>query len=343
MFIVFIILMFQVRVVALTVDFSSTKVCLGNPTTLISLSLPSMGDSIRYQWWDINGDGRFNDATGDTVIHTFLSPGYMSVGLKVMTWGGEVKALYKLVPVGQVVTNFSFGLGCNGQFVPFYNKSLIFGDTVAGYLWDFGDGTFPSYEENPNHTFANTGDYHISFSITTKIGCSDTMTGIITVGQSPALNLMFSGDTVFFAGDSVIASTAESFDSLFWSTGQRTLSITIFNSGQFWVKGYSGGCYNEKSFTTRIKEFEKNPVIMTLFTPNGDGINDFWEVLNLTSVQPCEVSVYNRFGEKVLSNSDYQNDWDGSFRGKILTNDTYYYFVRCYDKILYKGTVNILK
>ena len=337
-----IVLTFQIKVVALTVDFSFNEVCLGDSTTFISLSFASPNDSIRYQWWDLTGDGRFNDGTGDTVTWLFPDSGYPSVGLKVLTWGGEVSALYKLVPVGEVEANFHFSDGCTGQPVPFYDNSKVFGDEAASYTWNFGDGS-SSNERNPIHKFFNTGDYKVIFSIITKIGCTDSMTDTIAIGKSPALTLQFSGDTVFFAGDSVIVSTLETFDSVFWSTGQTTHSITIYSGGTFKVKGWGGGCYNEKSFTTRIKEYEKNPVITTLFTPNGDGINDFWEILNLPTVMPCEATVYNRFGEKVCSTTDYRNDWDGSFNGKILPNDTYYYFVRCYDNVLYKGTVNILK
>jgi len=340
----FILILFtlQIKVVALTVDFTYTEVCLGDSTTFISLSVASPNDNIRDQWWDFTGDGRFNDRTGDTVTWLF-DRGYQSVGLKVLTWGGEVSALYKLVPVGDVKADFHFSDGCSGQPVPFYDNSKVYGDEAASYTWNFGDGS-SSNERNPIHTFLNTGDYKVIFSIITKIGCTDSLTDTIAIGQSPVLTLQFSGDTVFFAGDSVTVSTVETFDSIFWfPDGQTTSSITIYSGGSFKVKGWGGGCYNEKSFTTRIKEYEKNPIITTLFTPNSDGINDFWEILNLSTVMPCETTVYNRFGEKVLSESDYRNDWDGSFNGKILPNDTYYYFVRCYDNVLYKGTVNILK
>jgi gliding motility-associated-like protein len=343
MFFVIVFTAFQIRVVALSVDFNFDKVCLGDATTLISLAIPSFNDSIRYQWWDLNGDGRFNDATGDTVTYLFLVPGFKNVGLKVMTWGGEVKALYKLVPVGQVDAGFIAGLGCTGQRVPFYDQSILYSDTVTSYQWDFGDGTAWSYEKNPTHSYTLPGNYNILLSVVTRLGCTDSASQTISIGEAPVLNLQFYGDTVFYAGDSVIVSTVESFDSIFWSTGERTGSIIIYNGGQFWVKGYLGGCYNEKYFTTRIKEFEKNPVIMTLFTPNGDGKNDLWEILNLSVVQPCEVNVYNRFGERILSDPEYRNDWDGSFRGNQLPNDTYYFFVRCFDNVLYKGTVNILK
>jgi gliding motility-associated-like protein len=98
-----------------------------------------------------------------------------------------------------------------------------------------------------------------------------------------------------------------------------------------------------KSFTAETREYGDEPEVEELFTPNGDGFNDHWEILNLVKMAPCETEVYNRRGERVFSSSDYNNDWDGTWKGKSLPNDTYYYFVRCYNKKLAKGTVNILK
>jgi gliding motility-associated-like protein len=62
------------------------------------------------------------------------------------------------------------------------------------------------------------------------------------------------------------------------------------------------------------------------FSPNGDGINDRWLV---TNGAPCFkqilVKVYNRYGELVYSNDNYNNTWDGTYKGKPLPDATYYY------------------
>jgi len=342
LFIVLLFFAFQIRMVGLTVDFKFNKVCLGDTTILISLATPQPNDSIVDWSWDLTGDGRFNDGKGDTIKYLFQTAGYQSVGLKVMTREGEVKAIYKLVGVGEVKADFIMGMGCTGQVVSFYDKSEVKGDTAFSWLWTFGDGT-STYDKNPTHIYSVAGDYFINFTLVTKNGCMDTTSQLLTIGQAPEMNLKFSGSTTFYEGDSVIVSTVEAFDSLLWSTGEKTESITIYTAGEFWVRGYLSGCYNEQQFTTSIKEFEKIPVIMNLFTPNGDGFNDLWEILNLSIVEPCEVKVYNRYGDTILNTDNYRNDWDGLWKGKQLPNDTYYYFVRCFDNVLNKGTVNILK
>lgn len=326
----------------LIVDFNVSKVCIGNTTTLISTSTPE--DNIVSYKWDLNGDGKFDDASGTTVYYVFSSSGYHNVGLKITTKKGEVKAIYKLAAVGESQSDFSFENNCYKQPVQFINNSIIKGDSLFSYTWNFGDGLPESHEVNPSHLFTSPGYYDVRLIIETIIGCNASQNKSIIISATPTVSLQFSGDTIFYKGDSVIATIPSGvYDSVRWSTGSNSESITIKTGGTFNIQVYKNKCSAQDSFSTRLKEFGNIPTIMNLFTPNGDGKNDHWEILNLFEVKPCDVDVFNRFGENVLSEKNYQNDWDGLFHGKILTNDTYYYFVRCNDRTLYQGTVNILK
>jgi gliding motility-associated-like protein len=51
------------------------------------------------------------------------------------------------------------------------------------------------------------------------------------------------------------------------------------------------------------------PVVPNVFTPNGDGINDFWVIDNLPS--GTTVAIYNRWGQQVYISQNYNNDWGG--------------------------------
>ncbi len=68
--------------------------------------------------------------------------------------------------------------------------------------------------------------------------------------------------------------------------------------------------------------------VMNAFTPNGDAINDKWVV---TTAAACTnqvmVRVYNRYGEEVYTNDNYQNNWDGTYKGKAIPDGTYYYTI----------------
>lgn len=73
---------------------------------------------------------------------------------------------------------------------------------------------------------------------------------------------------------------------------------------------------------TDIPEFDLPKGI----SPNGDGKNDF---LNLEGYFVDELNIYNRFGQKVYSKSDYVNEWFGQDnKGKILPTGTYFYEVK---------------
>ncbi|SER02655.1 DUF7507 domain-containing protein [Pedobacter rhizosphaerae] len=99
--------------------------------------------------------------------------------------------------------------------------------------------------------------------------------------------------------------------------------------------GYTG----EDSFTYKVKDaygYETNVASVTLtanfigitvpnlFTPNGDGINDAFEILGLNQYQENEIRIINRWGNEVFHAKGYQNNWTG----EGLNEGTYYYLLR---------------
>jgi len=67
--------------------------------------------------------------------------------------------------------------------------------------------------------------------------------------------------------------------------------------------------------------------IPNTFTPNGDGINDTWDIKNLDSYVNCTVQIYNRYGENVYSSIGYGVPWGGTYKGAVLPAGTYYYII----------------
>jgi len=65
--------------------------------------------------------------------------------------------------------------------------------------------------------------------------------------------------------------------------------------------------------------------VANAFTPNGDGINDLWTVYdNIECLKNVQVSIFNRYGAKVYENKNYQNNWNGTYKGKPVPDATYY-------------------
>lgn len=81
-----------------------------------------------------------------------------------------------------------------------------------------------------------------------------------------------------------------------------------------------------------------------LFSPNGDGINDFWKWNNLFLYEDCKLTIYNRNGHPVYDRTPYDNTWDGrSNEGYILEAGPYYFTIVRKDKVEFKGSVRLIR
>jgi gliding motility-associated-like protein len=68
-------------------------------------------------------------------------------------------------------------------------------------------------------------------------------------------------------------------------------------------------------------------VVVNTFTPNGDGINDTWEIPMLHTYPNCKVSVFSRYGTVVYNSVGYSKAWDGTYKQKQVPTGTYYYII----------------
>lgn len=73
---------------------------------------------------------------------------------------------------------------CRGQEVFFENTSFSDYDVPVNWNWNFG-GTGTSTQENPTHTFANTGTYNVQLQVTTEKGCIKFANEQVVVNPSP--------------------------------------------------------------------------------------------------------------------------------------------------------------
>ncbi|MCC9065454.1 MBG domain-containing protein [Flavobacterium piscisymbiosum] len=85
-------------------------------------------------------------------------------------------------------------------------------------------------------------------------------------------------------------------------------------------------------------------VVNNILSPNGDGKNDFWQIKDIELFPNNMVTVYDRAGRIVYSKKSYSNEWDGSYSGSPLNNDTYYYLIDLGDNLpKIKGFITMLR
>jgi gliding motility-associated-like protein len=110
----------------------------------------------------------------------------------------------------------------------------------------------------------------------------------------------------------------------------------------------SNGCRD----TVLIPILVSGPVIFipNVFTPNGDGANDVFEIYgNKDALRFVEVKIFNRWGEKVFESNDLNFKWDGTWKGQTLNPSVFVYTLRVLfsnsktPEKLYKGSVTLMR
>jgi len=130
-------------------------------------------------------------------------------------------------------------------------------------------------------------------------------------------------DTVSF-----IVQVAQNLSGVTDISNQATVSVTDSTTRTIPCEPGSVGCSGLPAPTVVLVEQVAGPavelVFPNVFTPNGDGLNEYFKVGGLESYTGAELYVYNRWGNQVYASKDYKNDWNGNG----LNEGTYYYLLR---------------
>ncbi len=122
--------------------------------------------------------------------------------------------------------------------------------------------------------------------------------------------------------------------------------LTINADKTFSVTAYQDGDHNWNPAQEVIQWVTGMPTfdnIMSLFTPNNDGMNDYWYITDIEEYGNVSVTIYNRFGVKVYESGSYHNNWDGTWNGKQLPSASYYYIIKSENKGTISGAVNLVR
>lgn len=109
---------------------------------------------------------------------------------------------------------------------------------------------------------------------------------------------------------------------LTWSSGATgAIAWADMQQSSTYTVTATDGCGRSVEVSTFV-QVECDVVIPNVFSPNGDGMNDYWVIDGITSKQNT-VRIYNRWGQTVYSTSNYRNNWAGT----DLPDGTYFYEV----------------
>lgn len=193
-----------------------------------------------------------------------------------------------------------------------------------------GPGVGPTYVFNPAN--AGAGIHNILYTFTASNGCVSTSNQSIEVWPKPNVN---AGPDLTVLEDGVrkITGVTSSGNGLqyFWTPStyldDATLQFpTILQpkddiTYQLRVTN-DQGCSETDDLYVKILKSPRPP---NTFTPNGDGINDFWEIQFLNDYPGAIVEVYNTAGTLLFRSVGYSTPWDGKWKGQPVPAGTYYY------------------
>ena len=224
---------------------------------------------------------------------------------------------------------------------------------TGGYITDGSGSTEGIYSGNGvangyfNPSVAGVGAHTITFSPPVGTLCFEPSQAIITVLDAVYLDPMV--DIVMLPGQTVTLNPQTNATQFDWSnqpgldnyntqypvaSPSETTTYTLTASN-------AAGCELAGEVTVTVLQ---SLVIPNGFTPNGDGVNDVWEIDGLGEYPGAFVQVFNRWGNLVFSSKGYGTPWDGSLNGSPLPAAAYYYTISTdlLDRPL-SGAVTILR
>lgn len=192
------------------------------------------------------------------------------------------------------------------------------------------------------------------FSVTDQYGCKFDTSIILKYISMPEVEISRYPDTVYLTNPkATFTFENNSMDSIqitdwSWKFGDGQKSDlaapvhyyqSVGDYDLYFIYTTDDGCKDSIYMKVPVKELELK--VPNVFTPNGDGVNDVFEIKKLEYFVSNEFVVFNRWGKKVYESSGYQNDWDGG----NLSDGTYFYVLKCvgyFKNEEFQGIITIL-
>ncbi|SEP89131.1 T9SS type B sorting domain-containing protein [Flavobacterium urocaniciphilum] len=201
--------------------------------------------------------------------------------------------------------------------------------TVNWYL----NGTLVS--TGPSYSATAAGTYTVEFiKLFPDVGanCNYNTSTFNVVASSPAVanftvSAEFDSNTTFITVN-ITDGLGNYLYQLEYPDGSTTAfqssnTFTDLESGEYFVNIYDmlGNCSPTRVGPIYIVNYPK------FFTPNGDGVNDYWNIYNLSFSNDAIISIFDRYGKLIKQITPSSIGWDGKYNGKDLPSTDYWFSV----------------
>lgn len=182
-----------------------------------------------------------------------------------------------------------------------------------------------------------SGTYTVT--LTSATGCTATASTDVNFFPDPVLSV---NDTTIctYKHQTVTLTAPAGYAKYYWNAvpGGQTYDVTYPQTVKLTV-GDANDC--ETSQQIHITEQCPDVFIPNTFTPNGDGINDVWDIQGLDGT--ALVKIFSRYGAMLYQSKGYAMPWDGTYQNKKLPAGTYYYIITAQNRTkTFSGSVTIL-
>ncbi|MDD3878348.1 MAG: gliding motility-associated C-terminal domain-containing protein, partial [Bacteroidales bacterium] len=312
---------------------------IDNPTVA---DLIAIGTAI--QWYDV--------PTGGSVLSTALALTNNSTYYASQTIGTCESDTRLAVTV---TINQNPSLTITDPSVCAGNNALIVATTTPFGTYNY-NWSVPVGVTDPGNTdsFVSVISGNYALTVTDNNNCSATASVSLNFYANPSITEDITDESCPGAQNGSISLTINSgtfpYEYL-WSNSSSSEDLQSIGHGHYTVT------VTDINNCTTTQGFEVNYLtdiclnIPTAFSPNGDGINDTWEIEYIGLYEDISIEIYNRWGQLIFSYigtgkgyEDLSNRWDGTYNAQELPLSSFVFILDLKDgKIPIQGIVTIIK
>ncbi|MNY01209.1 hypothetical protein D3C86_1337300 [compost metagenome] len=297
-------------------------------------------------WMNINNNTTSHDYSGQSV--TTIYRAYLDGEFCPDYYSDTAIIKLDTAPVAGI-------LGQSGSVCEFQSEELhLVGSVADSLFWQYSSDNGVTWQTIPN---SDTVDYttfgiveNVQFQVVTLNGvCPPAISNAVSITMLPSPVSNAGADTAIYLGESVTLNGSGGITGI-WMPGVSLSDSTITNpvatpgattSYIYYVIDVNGCIGGDTVLITVMDPIQFN--IRNVITMNNDHVNDTWNITGVEFFPMTDVKVFNQYGKLLYENQDYQNEWNGEYKGARLPNGTYYYVViKGGTEEEYKGTITLL-